>query len=71
MGKLRRAREVFENLLQKGNHLNLYSEELDFNTGNMLGNFPQALTHLGVIRAATRLTDAYKQSLSSRVSRNN
>ena len=71
MGKLRRAREVFENLLQKGNHLNLYSEEIDFNTGNMLGNFPQALTHIGVIRAATRLTDAYKQSLSSRVSRNN
>lgn len=71
MGRLRKAREVFENLLQKGNHLNLFSEEIDFENGNMLGNFPQALTHIGVIRAATRLSDAYKQSLGNRASRHN
>lgn len=71
LGKLRKAREVFESLLQKGNHLNLFSEEIDFETGHMLGNFPQALTHIGVIRAATRLTDAYKKSLGNRVSRHN
>ncbi len=71
MGKLRKAREVFESLLQKGNHLNLFSEEVDLETGHMLGNFPQALTHIGVIRAATRLSNAYKQRLGNRVSRHN
>ncbi len=63
MGKLKRAREAFESILQRGNHLNLFSEEIDLSTGDMLGNFPQALSHIGVIRSASRLTDAYKQTL--------
>ncbi|EQD47872.1 glycosyl hydrolase, family 15, partial [mine drainage metagenome] len=65
MGKTRKAREAFESLIQRGNHLNLFSEEIDLKTGEMLGNFPQALSHIGIIRVATRLNDAFKQKLNA------
>ncbi len=56
--KLNKAREVFESLVEKANHLGLYSEEIDENTGDFLGNFPQALSHLGVLRVAPKLDEA-------------
>jgi GH15 family glucan-1,4-alpha-glucosidase len=56
-GRLAEARLVFEKMLTYGNHLGLYAEELGTN-GEQLGNFPQALTHLALINAATTL-DAY------------
>ncbi|MCL4452244.1 MAG: glycoside hydrolase family 15 protein [Candidatus Thermoplasmatota archaeon] len=65
LGKTRKAREAFESLLQRGNSLNLFSEEIDLKTGQMLGNFPQALSHIGVVRVATRLNEAYKQKLNA------
>ena len=71
MGKLKRAREVFESLLQRSNHLNLFSEEIDFGTGDLIGNFPQALSHIGVIRCASKLTDSFKQNLRTSESRYN
>ncbi|MFT3742117.1 MAG: glycoside hydrolase family 15 protein [Gammaproteobacteria bacterium] len=49
------ARKVFERALATGNHLGLFSEEYDTKTGQMLGNFPQALTHLSFITAALAL----------------
>ena len=58
LGKMRKARESFESLIQRGNHLNLFSEEIDLKNGDMLGNFPQALSHIGVVRVATRLNEA-------------
>lgn len=48
------ARLIFEKMLTYGNHLGLYSEEIG-STGNQLGNFPQAFTHLGLISAALHL----------------
>jgi GH15 family glucan-1,4-alpha-glucosidase len=49
------ARAVFENLLTRANDIGLFSEEIDVATGALLGNFPQALTHLALINAALAL----------------
>jgi GH15 family glucan-1,4-alpha-glucosidase len=56
-GDLRQARFYFEKTLSYANHLGLYSEELGLD-GGQLGNFPQALTHLGLISAAYYLDRA-------------
>jgi len=45
---------VFEKMLTHGNHLGLFSEEIGI-TGEQLGNFPQAFTHLSLINAAINL----------------
>jgi len=46
------AAVVFEKLLKRGNDLMLFSEEIDVASGELLGNFPQALTHIGLMNAA-------------------
>jgi GH15 family glucan-1,4-alpha-glucosidase len=53
-GRLDEARLVFEKMLTYANHLGLYAEEIG-PTGEQLGNFPQAFTHLALISAATNL----------------
>lgn len=55
-GRTGDARKVFERALATGNDLGLFSEEYDTATGEMLGNFPQSLTHLSHISAAVALT---------------
>jgi GH15 family glucan-1,4-alpha-glucosidase len=49
------ARRLFERLLARCNDVGLLSEEIDMGTGRMLGNFPQAYTHVGVINSALNL----------------
>ena len=44
-----------EQLLGYATHLGLLAEEYDPGSGRLLGNFPQALSHLGLIRAAAAL----------------
>ena len=51
------ARLLFEQMLGYGNHLGLYAEQTG-NSGEALGNFPQAFTHLGLISAAFNLDRA-------------
>lgn len=46
------AKNIFENLLACGNHLGLFSEDMDFTTKRLLGNFPQAYSHLALINTA-------------------
>jgi GH15 family glucan-1,4-alpha-glucosidase len=58
MGRLKEGTSLFERLLARANHLGLYSEEMDPETGEALGNFPQAFTHLGLITAACDLDKA-------------
>jgi GH15 family glucan-1,4-alpha-glucosidase len=53
-GRLEEARLAFEKMLTYANHLGLYSEEIG-PTGELLGNFPQAFTHLALISAAVNL----------------
>jgi GH15 family glucan-1,4-alpha-glucosidase len=53
-GRLDDATLVFEKMFTYGNHLGLFSEEID-STGGQLGNFPQAFTHLALINAAITL----------------
>jgi GH15 family glucan-1,4-alpha-glucosidase len=53
-GELEKAQLLFEKLLGYANHLGLYSEEIG-PSGQHLGNFPQAFTHLALISTATYL----------------
>jgi alpha,alpha-trehalase len=54
-GEGERARELFERLLSFCNDVGLLGEEIDPHSGEMLGNFPQAFSHLGLIQAAIAL----------------
>jgi GH15 family glucan-1,4-alpha-glucosidase len=56
-GNLAQARFLFEKMLGYANHLGLYAEELG-PSGEHLGNFPQAFTHLALISAAHYLNRA-------------
>ena len=53
-GRLEQARLTFEKMLTYANHVGLFSEEIG-PTGEQLGNFPQAFTHLSLINAAINL----------------
>jgi GH15 family glucan-1,4-alpha-glucosidase len=53
-GRLEQARLAFEKMFTYANHLGLYAEEIG-QTGEQLGNFPQAFTHLSLINAAVNL----------------
>jgi len=56
-GRIQDARQAFEKMLTYANHLGLYSEEIAL-TGEQIGNFPQAFTHLAMIDAAVTLDAA-------------
>ncbi|MEU8588950.1 glycoside hydrolase family 15 protein [Streptomyces sp. NPDC048664] len=56
-GRLRQARYAFEKMLTYANHVGLFAEEIG-RTGEQLGNFPQAFTHLSLIMAACTLDEA-------------
>jgi GH15 family glucan-1,4-alpha-glucosidase len=53
IGMKEEAKSIFENLLSYGNHLGLFSEDIDFTTKRLLGNFPQAYSHLALINTAS------------------
>ena len=53
-GRLEEARFIFEKMLTYANHLGLYAEETG-PSGEVLGSFPQAFTHMGLISAAFNL----------------
>lgn len=60
IGEKNEARSIFEQLLSYSNHLGLFSEDIDFKTKRLLGNFPQAYSHLALIETAINLAEGKK-----------
>ncbi|MDN7012086.1 glycoside hydrolase family 15 protein [Methanoculleus sp. FWC-SCC3] len=57
-GRVEEAREIFDGIVARANHLGLLPEEFDPDTGEFLGNFPQAFTHIGLVNSALYLAHA-------------
>jgi GH15 family glucan-1,4-alpha-glucosidase len=56
IGEQARAHELFRKTVSLSNHLGLFSEDMDFKTKRLLGNFPQAYSHLALIETAINLS---------------
>jgi len=52
IGEEKKSKELFDKLLSYSNHLGLFSEDIDFKSKRLLGNFPQAYSHLALIDTA-------------------
>ncbi len=61
-GRLDDAEQLMERLVACANDLGLLSEEYDPDAGRLIGNFPQAFSHLGLIRAADAIAEAHAQA---------
>ncbi|HET7361586.1 MAG TPA: glycoside hydrolase family 15 protein [Salinimicrobium sp.] len=61
IGERKKAIKMFNDLLSHSNHLGLFSEDIDFETKRLLGNFPQAYSHLALIETAAN----FSQSLTA------
>jgi pentatricopeptide repeat protein len=62
-GRTEEARDLFEDLLSKRNHLGLLSEDLDPETGELWGNFPQTYSMVGIINSARILSKKWETEL--------
>jgi len=69
LGEVEKARGLYEKLMNCSNDLGLLSEQLDPETGNLLGNFPQTFSHAGIINTSYLLNqhnfDAKYPTISS------
>jgi GH15 family glucan-1,4-alpha-glucosidase len=63
VGRREEARELFENMLGKRSRLGLLSEDLDPQSGELWGNFPQTYSMVGLINAAMRLSKPWEDAL--------
>lgn len=59
-GKVADAEQVFVRHAEASNHVGLLAEEIDPTSGEMLGNFPQGFSHMGLINAAARIDTAMR-----------
>ena len=57
IGEEEKSQKLFDQLLGYSNHLGLFSEDLDFKTKRLLGNFPQAYSHLALIDCAVNFSN--------------
>ena len=57
-GQVDRARTVFERAAAFANDVGLLAEEVDPSSGELLGNFPQAFSHIGLVNAAWAISEA-------------
>lgn len=62
-GRTEEARELFEELLKKRNRVGLMSEDIDPNTGELWGNFPQTYSLVGIINSARLLSKSWETEL--------
>jgi GH15 family glucan-1,4-alpha-glucosidase len=63
-GRIEQAKETFSRAIGYANDLGLLAEEVDPKTRELLGNFPQAFSHIGLVNAAWAINEAERQSLS-------
>ncbi len=63
IGRHDEARQLFERVLARRNHLGLLSEDMAFEDGEAWGNFPQAYSHVGLVMAAMRLSRPWTEAL--------
>ncbi|HEX2356270.1 MAG TPA: glycoside hydrolase family 15 protein [Micromonosporaceae bacterium] len=61
-GRLDQAREVFERAAAHVNDVGLLAEQVDPDSGELLGNFPQAFSHIGLVNAAWAIAEAERQA---------
>jgi GH15 family glucan-1,4-alpha-glucosidase len=66
IGELEEAERRFERLLSFSSPLGLLSEEVDPRTGELLGNYPQAFSHLGLVAAAVNIEREREHALAER-----
>lgn len=66
IGALDQAQSLFERLLALGSPLGLFAEEADSVTGELLGNYPQAFTHLALVGAAVNIERARNHTLGEK-----
>ncbi len=57
IGEEERARRLYEEITKHANHLGLFSEDIDVKKGELLGNFPQAYTHIALITTSLLLSE--------------
>ena len=62
LGELDEAHEMFERLLSLRNDLGLLSEEYDPKLRRLVGNFPQAFSHIGLVNTALLLDKALREA---------
>jgi GH15 family glucan-1,4-alpha-glucosidase len=65
-GEIDRATQVFERAVGFVNDVGLLAEEVDAGTGELLGNFPQAFSHIGLVNAAWEIADAQRRRTGAR-----
>ncbi len=58
VGQVERAKQIFETATGHANDVGLLSEEIDLRDGTLIGNFPQALSHIGLVNAAWAIAKA-------------
>ncbi len=63
IGRKEEARELFEHILSLRNSFGLFSEDADFTTGELWGNFPQTYSMVGLINSAVRLSRSWEDAL--------
>ena len=61
---MERARTVFERAVAFVNDVGLLAEEVDAVSGELLGNFPQAFSHIGLVNAVYAISEATSEATS-------
>ena len=61
IGEKEEARCLFNEVLSCSNHLGLFSEDINFDTKEQLGNFPQAYSHLALVNTAILFAEEEKR----------